>query len=193
MNIFVLSTGRCGSTTFAEACRHILNYTAAHESRAGKIGGERLKYPDNHIEVDNRLSWFLGRLDEKYGDDAFYVHLKRNREAVALSHKKRYNNRQSIFKAYTKSILLGPQKYQSRMRAGLDYCHTVNSNIELFLKDKSRKMDFTLENAEQDFEIFWNRIQAEGDLNTALGEWDVQHNQSNNIKDIMKRFLLLKG
>ena len=27
----------------------------------------------------------------------------------------------------------------------LDYCHTVNSNIEAFLQDKSRKMRFTME------------------------------------------------
>ena len=56
MNVFVLCTGRCGSTTFACACRHIENYTAAHESRSHLAGPERFAYPEDHIEVDNRLS-----------------------------------------------------------------------------------------------------------------------------------------
>ena len=37
-HIFVLSPGRSGSKTFAEACKHLINYTSAHESRGGKIG-----------------------------------------------------------------------------------------------------------------------------------------------------------
>ena len=64
MNVFVLNTGRCGSVTFIEACRHIHHYSAAHESRATYIGEQRLAYAANHIEADNRLCWFLGRLDK---------------------------------------------------------------------------------------------------------------------------------
>ena len=62
MNIFILSTGRCGSNTFIKASQHIMNYSSAHESRHGLIGDERLKYPENHIEADNRLSWFYCQL-----------------------------------------------------------------------------------------------------------------------------------
>src|SRR4051794_36193360 len=91
MNVFVLCTGRCGSETFARACRHMSNYTAAHEGQNPSHHPEvrqpyhPLKYPDNHIEVDNRLSWFLGTLDKEYGKRAFYVHLLRDREEVAGS------------------------------------------------------------------------------------------------------------
>ena len=46
------------------------------------IGPERLDYPDQHIESDNRLAWYAGRLEKRYGDDAFYVHLKRDRQRV---------------------------------------------------------------------------------------------------------------
>lgn len=56
MNVFVLNSGRCGSTTFIAACRHITNYSSGHESRATLIGEERLAYPTQHIEADNRLS-----------------------------------------------------------------------------------------------------------------------------------------
>ncbi len=85
MNVFVLCTGRCGSSTFIEACHHIANYTSAHESRSSLLGAERLAYPAQHIEADNRLSWLLGRLDAAYGDSAFYVHLQRNHPDTAAS------------------------------------------------------------------------------------------------------------
>ncbi|MEW8461604.1 MAG: hypothetical protein AB2653_14955 [Candidatus Thiodiazotropha endolucinida] len=78
MNIFILNAGRCGSTTFVQACQHISNYSAAHESRSTLTGKQRLSYPDNHIEADNRLCWLLGRLEREYGNDAYYVHLTRN-------------------------------------------------------------------------------------------------------------------
>jgi hypothetical protein len=85
-NVFVLTTGRSGSLTFTRACERITNYTAGHETRSGLLGRERLAYPDRHIEVDNRLAWMLGRLEDAHGDRAFYVHLRRDEEATAESH-----------------------------------------------------------------------------------------------------------
>jgi hypothetical protein len=66
-NIFVLCTGRCGSTTFIKAAGHIRNYSAAHESRTEELGHARFAYPNFHIEADNRLSWLLGRVDTLFG------------------------------------------------------------------------------------------------------------------------------
>ncbi len=85
MNVFILNTGRCGSYTFHEACSHIKNFTSGHESRSTILGPNRLDYPENHIESDNRLSWLLGRLDKKYGDNAYYVHLLRNEKDLVYS------------------------------------------------------------------------------------------------------------
>src|SRR5262245_39334592 len=102
MNVFILNTGRCGSTTIIKACSYITNYTAAHESRTGLVGPDRLDYPPNHIEADNRLSWFLGRLERTYGNDAFYVHLKRQDAATARSFAQRYQY--GIIKAYRDAI-----------------------------------------------------------------------------------------
>lgn len=137
MNIFVLTTGRSGSTTFFEACRHIKNYTSAHESQVGSIGKSRLSYPKNHIEIDNRLSWFLGRLDKVYGDDAIYVHLRRNHEKIASSFVKRWDFDGGIIRAYRQGILQGLPTWVDSYLCCLDYCDTVDSNIESFLKDKS--------------------------------------------------------
>jgi hypothetical protein len=73
MGVFVLCTGRSGSLTYIRACSHITNYTAGHETGSRKLGDDRFSYPDNHIEADNRLSWFPGTLEELYGNNAFQV------------------------------------------------------------------------------------------------------------------------
>ncbi|NLL84777.1 MAG: hypothetical protein GX230_11145 [Lentisphaerae bacterium] len=174
MNVFILNTGRCGSTTFIKASSHITNFSSGHETLAGTLGEGRLAYADNHIEADNRLSWFLGRLDNAYGDNAFYVHLSRNRQAVAKSYGQRIEG--GIIRAYRRGMLMRlPQRYPPEIIAG-DYCDTVTANIELFLKDKTRKMAMQLENIEQQFPIFWQAIGAEGDLQAAMAEWQVTHN-----------------
>ena len=154
MNVFVLNTGRCGSTTFIKACQHISNYTSAHESLLEKTGGQRLDYPEDHIEADNRLCWFLGKLDQKYADDAIYVHLKRQREAVATSFSKRIDF--GILKAYEQGILLHDEHRLTAFDIALDYIDTVNANIELFLKDKTNKIDVSIETVNTDFIGFRN-------------------------------------
>lgn len=189
MNIFILNTGRCGSTTFIKACQHISNYTSAHESRCSLSGKTRFDYPEIHIEADNRLSWFLGRLDKYYGNKAFYVHLKRNNNDTAKSFAKRYSS--GIINAYSKDMLIGLPVNSSPMSVSLDYCDTVNSNIELFLKDKTKKMDFYLENAKQDFKEFWNLIGAKGDIDAALLEFDSSYNASLPIEGNQKNQLLV--
>ncbi|MCW9014383.1 MAG: hypothetical protein OQL06_11415 [Gammaproteobacteria bacterium] len=176
MNIFILNTGRCGSTTFIKACEHITNFTAGHETRANCIGEDRLDYPDNHIEADNRLSWVLGRLDKKYGNDAIYIHLSRDKKKTIESFARR--NDYGIMKAYREGILLGGQDAQSSADLARDYIDTVEANIEFFLQDKTKKMQFSLENAKADFQVFWELIGAEGSLDEALMEWDVSYNAS---------------
>ena len=176
MNVFILNTGRCGSTTFIHACRHITNFSAGHESRARLIGAERLAYPDHHIEADNRLAWFLGRLEQAYGDNAYYIHLTREREKVVASFARRAEF--GIMKAYREGILLEGEAGQSAHALALDYLDTVEANIALFLKSKKNKMAFRLEHAKEDFRDFWHWIGAQGDLDKALAEWDHRYNAS---------------
>jgi hypothetical protein len=175
MNVFVLTTGRSGSLTFAEACRHISNYTTGHETRVGLVGEARLAYPDQHIEIDNRLAWFLGRLDRAFGDEAFYVHLRRDDEATAASHVKRWNK--PAMQSYRKGILWDVDPETDRLALARDLNLTMNSNIELFLRDKSRTMGIDIETATASFPAFWDAIGAEGDLEAALAELTVRHHE----------------
>lgn len=177
MNVFVLSTGRCGSKTFAKACSHIENFSSSHESRIGRLE-KRVKYPDNHIEVDNRLSWFLGRIDKKYGKDAFYVHQKRNRNDTAKS-LSRGSYKRGIVQAYREKIIILGDDWSS-VKVCKHFYDTVNSNIESFLKDKPNSIEFNIESAERDFREFWESIGAEGDLSSALHEWDRKYHASDS-------------
>lgn len=184
MNIFILNTGRCGSTSIVQACEHITNYTAAHESRHGMLGDDRFAYPANHIEADNRLSWLLGRLERAYGDDAIYIHLQRDPAGVAKSHVSRYSH--GIIYAYRRGIIRKIGEDSDPFEVSMDYCDTVTENIRCFLKDKSRTMEFHLENAERDFRRMWEFIGAEGDLEAAVADMLKPHNATKKNKRYKK-------
>lgn len=181
MNVFILGTGRCGSMTFERACRHIGNYTAAHESRVAIVGSERLRYPPNHIESDNRLAWFLGRLDREFPNDVFFVHLQRERMAVAKSYARRLDPG-LIMSAWAHGVHLGlPDDIGDRaLDIALDYVDTVTANIAGFLAGRPNSMTFQIERAKQDFPDFWRRIGAQGDLAAALAEFEVAHNATSD-------------
>lgn len=178
-NIFVLCTGRCGSTTLARACAHFDNYTCEHEGRSHLTGTARFDFPQRHIEIDNRLSWLLGRLDRHWGDAAFYVHLTRDREAVAQSFAKRAG--QGILKAYRHDILMKAPRLSADTPL-IDFCRdyvdTVTENIHLFLRDKTHVMGMTLETLGPDFLQFCDRIGATGDLDAARTTLSQRHNPS---------------
>jgi hypothetical protein len=173
VNVFVLCTGRCGSTTFIRACSQITNFSAGHETRAGLIGSARLDYPPRHIEADNRLSWFLGRLERTFGDRPFYVHLTRDPRTTAESFLARFDA--GIMHAYHSGILMRPDAELDRFSICLDYVETVRRNIEAFLRTKQH-IGVRLERASDDFRRFWEAIAAEGDLDAALAEWSIHYN-----------------
>jgi hypothetical protein len=179
MNVFVLCTGRCGSATFAQACTHITNYSCGHETRIGMLGKARLAYPPDHIEVDNRLSWLLGRVEEAYGDDAYYVHLWRGREETAASYARRWGT--GIVASYATGILGRLEKMTpdaTPQAVCEDHWDTVEANIRHFLRDKTRRLDFPMEEGAERFPIFWEAIGAVGDLPAALEEWTRNWNDS---------------
>jgi hypothetical protein len=182
MRVFVLNTGRCGSKTFSAACRHITNYSSGHETLGARhYGPERFEYPDQHIEVDNRLSWFLGTLDRLFGlDDVLWVHLIRDSEATARSFYGRWNylNRLGIIEAFGHAMIMSSAGWSTKERMSICrfYVETVTANIELFLRGRPNQMEFHLESAKSDFTRFWEMIGAEGDLAAGLTEWDRRYN-----------------
>lgn len=196
MNVFVLCTGRAGSSTFIEACKHIENYSSAHESRSSFYGTARLEYPNRHIEADNRLIWFFGDLDKKYGKEPFYVHLRRVELMTAKSFRRRWKwNRVSIVQAFYHAILMHHKKpTEEEIRAvSRHYVNTVNSNIEVFLKDKPHKLTVRLENLESDFKNFWDAIGAEGDYEKAIACCYKKYNASSERNRLLEIINFIKN
>jgi hypothetical protein len=175
LNVFILCTGRCGSTTFIRACGHLTNYSAGHETRS-MPGPERFAYPPDHIEADNRLSWMLGRLHRQFGEEAFYVHLRRDPAAVAASYNKRWAMGGTIIQAYDRSILRSDERSLAVVE---DMVDTMEANIHLFLDaiPASRSMTLDLETVGDHFPEFLERIGAEGDREAATQEWTRLHNE----------------
>ena len=168
MKVFVLGTGRCGTTTFAKACSHITNYTSGHETRAGSLD---LGYPDNHIEVDPHLFWNLNTL--VLDPNVAFVHLIREKETCVASLASR---------ASTANLWI-PFVYQKKnpdrsdiLTAASRYYDFVNDAITGFLKGYMNRMVFRLGEPKGDWECFWNRIGAEGEYFAALQEFTIRHN-----------------
>ncbi|MCC5923285.1 MAG: hypothetical protein JJT77_05840 [Crocinitomicaceae bacterium] len=196
MRIFVLSTGRSGSTTFARACQHIKNYSSGHEINAGIIGEDRYSYPDNHIESDNRLCWHLGQLHELYKDeDTVYIYIRREKNKIASSFMKRYFKPASIIDAFCEGIQqMPPEKLTKaeRLEACHDYIDTLEANVRFFMSHKPNTFFMQLENIQEEFERFWEFIGAEGSLEAALEEFNKQHNASQKRKlHFLYRYKLL--
>lgn len=177
--ILVLCTGRCGSTTLARACAHFDNWSVAHESRSHLTGSARLDFPARHIEIDNRLSWFLGRIARDIGDTAGYVHLRRDPEDVARSFARRAG--QGILRAYRQDILTHTrwrEPKSSLIEQCRDHVDTVTANIEAFMATRQHRLTIRLEEIETGFDRLCGWIDAEGDLDAARAELARRHNAS---------------
>ena len=153
MRVFVTGPGRCGTVTFAEACKAaITNYTALHESHAGM--NPPWEFPDNHIEVDARLTWHVPKLIKKYPDAAWVV-LDRNRDAVIWSWHKRGTTmtawrRLSTYDAG--NTLMGAQHYVEFVYELLD---ALIPRERLWL---------TTPVSEDEARTFWKLVGAQGDF-----------------------------
>ncbi|WP_017602341.1 hypothetical protein [Nocardiopsis lucentensis] len=179
MRAFVLSTGRCGSLTVATACTHMTNYTAGHETRASRMQG-RVDYPDQHVEVDNRLAWHLGELEDRFGDDAVYVHLARDPDAVAASYARRFHIRAGIMPAYASGIVRGklPKTDRGRLLGARRYVDTVTANIHAFMAHKTTTCVIDIDDPVPGFRRLWGLLWAEGDIDAALAALKERHNAS---------------
>jgi len=186
MNVFVLCTGRCGSTTFSKACGHITNYTSGHQTHVSNrivhLRELSVYHPDNHIEVSPHLTHRLGWLDQCYADKpVFYVHLKRDTEAVAFSYYRKFKRRHQGLAAAWWHITgrpkyLNPDGREAWPPTFMDMVETLNLNIKTFLKSR-RHITIDIEDPDDGFRDFWDEIGAEGDLTAALNEFNTRYGE----------------
>lgn len=192
MRVFFLTAGRTASQTVALAAAHIDGMTAAHESRRRMIE-QRLEYPDNHIEVDNRLSWFLGSLERLYDDEeTFYVFLKRDPERIAASYIRRWHITVSIVRAFYHGILMCRNKKPTddeKMASARLFVQTVEDNIEAFLRTHPNHAVINTENLEADFMAFMDQAGLEGDREAIRATLNSVNNTNKPKRSLGEKFL----
>ena len=154
MNVFFVSPGRTGTKSISRVLKTIDGFTSLHESRVQELGESRIEYPDNHLESDNRLTWFMPQLTKKYSDKALLVIVHRDREEVARSYNDRWY-KINIMKGYSQGILLRDlsdnnldvcRDYVNHVYTTLDYFKDSWKNvIEMNIKDPDEGIRGVLE------------------------------------------------
>lgn len=176
MRYFAIGTGRVGSVTFSRACHYIDGYTAAHEThnhvwRGGSRGEEgsfSLEFPDMHIESDPKLTILLPLLVQKY-PGARFIHLVRPRDACIASLSKRSGIRDFAAVAFRNRR----PDLDMKEAATLFYDNT-NLMIPMVLREPYCVIDVT--DPKPGLTKFWEWGKFEGDFDSALGEYEVDHN-----------------
>jgi len=172
MRVFVTGTGRCGTTTFYRACRHITNYTCSDEEPF-----RDLEFPDNHIAEDPMLFPVLPLIRQKY-PACFIVHLIRERQACAKSLANLRAFGGGYIVEWHRAIWATMFPLTDRIAQAERFYDYVTSYIELIKPD----VVFHLEEAKMAWADFWARIGAEGDLDASLLEWEKRYNQGTKIR-----------
>lgn len=162
----MLCTGRCGSRTLARALRHATNWTVGHERNVKDVT-DRLIYPDRHVEVDNRLAFFLGPLAHRY-PAATWVHLVRDPDATARSlAATSWRGKRGIMPAFAQRIIWSSADSPAeRLRAARVYVATQTANIETFLADRPH-IRIQIEDPHAAFDRVWDRLGMTGDRQAA--------------------------
>lgn len=106
-NVFILSPGRTATTSLAMVFKRLEGYTSGHETQSQLLGDSRVRFPENHIECDNRLCWFLERLTRFYGSSGILVIVHRDEDKIAKSYNQRWY-KINIMRAYSQGILQRP-------------------------------------------------------------------------------------
>ncbi|WP_448329054.1 hypothetical protein [Sulfitobacter sp. M13] len=174
--VAVLTTGRAGSMSLFHACQHVRNFTSGHDTREGSLASERVKIPDQHIEIDTRFAWMLGLLSEHNDEQIHYVFLTRSATDIAKSYNRRWIYRKGIMRAYCEGILQRDKPHDDFDIAS-DLVQNVEANIRIFLEGRPHSV-IRLENWHNDLERFFKDIAADVNLDQARMAFASRHNPS---------------
>lgn len=176
MRIFVVGTGRCGTSTFYHAAKHATNYHVGHESRAGRREPNDYIYPDQTLEISCHLSFAVPLLYERNGfHDVKIVHLVRERRPCIESLAR--------VKDALQSLAFGIQqckpKSDTEHLAWAEWWYDlVNENISA---TAWHPFEFQMEAAEDFWPDFWMWAGCEGDFDASMEEWRRKYNAGEKL------------
>lgn len=192
-NVFVISSGRTATTTFAQAASHLPGWTADHETRVSLPLADRVDYPEHHIEADNRLLFYLPQLETRFGDDALYVYLVRDPEKIAQSYAKRWHLTVSVVRAYTHGLRMIPRVSEDDVLSHCrDFVAYADQTFRAFLDRQTNVQFFDIEDAETEFTAFARHLGLDAP-EAALAVWRETHNANppaSAVTRLKRRFRL---
>lgn len=159
--VLVTGTGRCGTVTFYQACRHMTNYTVGHETGLSPFADV------GRIEIDPRFAGDMPRLMEAY-PDAKWVHLTRERDAAVQSLAQECPSR------VTKYADLWSPRLLTTLQAAAFYYDSVNAQIATLLP--AQALTIGIEDIAAWWRQFWDWIRAEGDFEASLKTFKRRYN-----------------
>lgn len=187
MNVFAIGAGRSGTVTFYEACKHSNNFTVGHETKVSDTSPDRIFYPDRHIEVDHRLTFFKGQIAYAYNPaNTVWVHVTRDWRDVEASWAKRTGTKGSMINTWPQAAFFRPQP-ASPYTLAQHYVRATMADIDFFLagvrsrygQDYAHVIPIDVpEQAAANFRVFWKAIGAQGDMVAALETLKEKHNAS---------------
>lgn len=166
MKILATGTGRCGTHTFAAACRHMTNYRVRLEAHMAD-GGPVCPEPQT-IDVSAAAHIQVAALRREH-PDLLVVHLIRERAACVRSLSQfRLPSGEHVIDVWG-SVYLGGAP-SDRTRAAEIYYDSVMAML-----DATFPVRVFLRRGKEMFRKLWGDVGATGDLNAALAEWDIKH------------------
>ena len=147
MNVFFISPGRTATTTFANACKCVEGYTSLHESQVQLLGDKRIAYPENHLEFDNRLVFFLADLTQKFAANrGVLVIVHRDHHEVASSYNRRWS-KINIMKSWSQGVHLR-ELSQNTYEVALDYVQYCYRQLDYFKPQWQHVVELDVHNPE---------------------------------------------
>lgn len=167
--VFVVGTGRCGTSTFYQACLHATNYLSRHEAYA--IGDcPPFFFPEHpSIEIGSTLTMFIPRLKRRF-PQARWVHLQRERQACCESIARECHEESVGFaKRWLWKSEINP------VRAAEIFYDSVNDLCQSLLPEA---FHLQLETVEQQWLDCWKFMNCVGDFSSSLSVWRRKYNPS---------------
>ena len=189
MNVFFISPGRTGTTTISVAFSCIDGFTSLHESRVKLLGDERINYPTNHFECDNRLVWFLPRLSKRYAQSGILVIVNREKLKIARSYDKRWGGL-GIMRAYSQGILMRHLK-ENNLDVCKDYVDNVYEQLDFAQKEWGKVIYLDLDSPRKGVVDLLVEINKEEYTDEIMKSFDtIKSNQNNKTIKVRIRQLI---
>lgn len=175
MRVFVVGTGRCGTSTFRHAASLALNKSVRQES-AYWNGVSHREYLDGCIEIGHQLTWVLSYLLHRYRDSKI-VHLVRDKESCVRSLQK---NGLGTIPSWYNMLYAGCHENGNPCPPCSDlfdiYYDQVNFSIPN-VTPTHRYFRLKLEAAKEQWRACWDWMSCEGDFERSLACWAKKYNQ----------------